>query len=164
MAERSGMREYEEYMAAESRRWLDYVSTILPKIRSCDNMLEVVRYMAEPKGIDYTKPFVNGSISKDIIADTVAAMEELMGRWGDERQRLTSELDDAMATINRLEDPRHVMLLERRYIEGMQWKDVADDLGYSEQACYKMHNDAAVALHRYLPSGWRTEIPDASVE
>ena len=156
------MREYEDFIANESREWLEKVRTLKKRIDECDQMIEVVRYLAEPKGIDYASQPGSG-VNKDAIADVVAAMDELTGRWRDERLRLDAELDEALGIIYRLEGKEPVLcsLLMYRYVAAMEWREVAKALSYSEDHCYKLHRAALVAIHRFIPPMYRTDIPKA---
>lgn len=154
------MQEYEDFIANESRAYLDKVRTIRNRIKVCDDMLEIVRRLAEPKGIDYASQPGSG-VNKDAIADVVAAMDELSGAWRDERIRLMAELDEAVGTIYKIGDATLCVLLMSRYIDGLEWGDVAAVLNYSEDHCYKLHRVALVAIHRFIPPMYRTEIPQA---
>lgn len=154
------MQEYEDFIAAESRAYLDKVRTIRNRIKVCDDMLEIVRRLAEPKGIDYASQPGSG-VNKDAIADVVAAMDELSGAWRDERIRLIAELDEAVGAIYKVADATLCVLLMARYIDGMEWADVACALNYSEDHCYKKHREALVAIHRFIPPMYRTDIPKA---
>lgn len=150
-----------EANASASKRWLARVATLKGRIEECDGMVEVVRSLAEPKGIDYTRPNVMSSMSKDAIADVVAAVDEMVGRWADERARLMSELDEAVETIHRLDDPTMSALLLMRYVDGMPWREVAERMAYSEAYCYELRDRACAMLEPLLPPGWR-ECPSKS--
>lgn len=159
---RKSMREYEDFIAEESRAYLDKVRTLKKRIDECDQMIEVIRYLAEPKGIDYASQPGSG-LNKDAIADVVAAMDELTGRWRDERLRLDAELDEALGIIYKLEGRESTLcaLLMYRYVSAMDWADVAEAMNYSEDYCYKLHRAALVAVHRFIPPMYRTDIPKA---
>lgn len=155
------MGEYEDFIASESRKWLEHVRTLKGRIKTCDDMMEVVRRLAEPKGIDYSKQ-PGGQSNKDAIADVVAAMDELTEAWRTERIRLTAELGEATSTIAKLDDAAQRTILLARYVDCLEWSDVASIAGYSEDHCYRVHRAALASLHRFIPPDWRTELPRAT--
>lgn len=154
------MSEYEDFISEESKSWLEHIGQLESRIESCGRMMEIVGNLAEPKGIDYSNIPGTG-INKDALADAIALKDELTGAWRDERMRLMSELDEALGIIYRLDSNQCAVLLYR-YIAHMEWSEVADSIGYSEDHCYRLHRSALLSVHRFLPSMWRTEFPKAT--
>lgn len=162
------MREYDEYdkwRISESRAWLKHVREVWrDKQRissSLDDTLEVIRRLAEPRGIDYARPAVRTSANVDVVADVVAAMDELAQEWRDSSIRIAEECAEAKLAIDNVDNAVYRQLLTLRYIDGKCWDDVANDMHFSKDYCFELHDKAALALHDHLPYGWRTRIPSA---
>lgn len=162
------MREYDEYdkwRISESRAWLKHVREVWrDKQRissSLDDTLEVIRRLAEPRGIDYARPAVRTSANVDVVADVVAAMDELAQEWRDASMRVAEEEREARRVIAKVDNAAYRQLLTLRYLNGKGWDDVAREMNYSVDYCFELHDQAALALHDHLPYGWRTRIPSA---
>lgn len=154
------MREYDEWRISEAREWLAYARGIQERIESADGTLEVIRRLAEPRGIDYTKPVVSHSVNVDAMADVVASMDELSGKWRDERIRLMAELDEVMEVISKVDNVTYRDLLVHRYVAGECWESVGASIHYDgNYANGYLDKAACLALHSVLPPGWRTQIP-----
>lgn len=69
----------------------------------------------------------------------VAAMEETIF--------LRSE---AMEYLDKLENPNHYQVLYKRYMVGLEWEEIAEDLHYTYRHVHKLHSDALVKFQEIL--------------
>ncbi|MBO7702019.1 MAG: sigma-70 family RNA polymerase sigma factor [Eggerthellaceae bacterium] len=160
------MREYDEWKKRESMEWLRHVRGLsldmLRMSESYDDTVEVIRRLAEPRGIDYARPAVSTSRNVDAMADVVAAMVELEEAWRDSKVAVAQELKEAKEVVDRLPDARHRAAVTLYYLDHARtWAEVADKMGYEESSVYDILDGAAVALHDLLPPEWRTRIPSS---
>ena len=153
------MTEYEDWIISESDAWLKHIRRINHELVAADDTLEVIRRLQEPGGIDYSQPHVNGSPKGDVMADIIAATDELMGRWRDRRLELIGEQEDARAVILRMPTPRYRVALLLYYVNGRTWDEASDLMGYEPNTVKKWMPMAKMELHRFLPDGWRTDVP-----
>lgn len=157
--------EFERWKIDESVAWLKYVRKLWRDISwmkaSLDDTAEVIRRLAEPRGIDYARPAVRTSGNVDAVADVVAAMQELEQEWRDRELAVIEERREAERIITKLQDATHRQVLMLYYYNGKGWDEVAKEVNYSEDHCYDLRDQAALELHRFLPDGWRTDIPTA---
>ncbi len=154
------MREDEEpkhdSRIEQSKAWLDHVGGISMALERVDDSLEVISRLAEPRGIDYSRPVVAHSVVVDAIAETVAVMEELAVEWRDEKIRLTQEQNEARRTILKLPSKTYASLLICRYVDRMKWEDVGNAIGYDgNYACGYLDKPAKDMLYDYLPPEWK---------
>ena len=69
---------------------------------------------------------------RSYAAELIAAME------------LIVEVDGYLRQLPR----RHEDVMRLRYIDGREWKEVADELNYSEAHCYTLHREAVAIIER----------------
>lgn len=139
-----------------SRAWLEHVGGISLELARVDDSLEVISRLAEPRGIDYSRPVVSHSVVVDVVAETVAVMEELAVEWRDEKIRLTLEQNEARRTILKMPTKTYASLLICRYVDRMKWEDVGYAIGYDgNYACGYLDKPAKLELYDYLPPEWK---------
>lgn len=156
------MTEYDEWKASEARKWLRHVRRLWLDLARLDASIEALEYLAQPKGIDYSKPFVRSSVYPDKIADAVAEIVDEVGALRAERDDIAREQARAVECLNQLDDANQSAVLVLHYVGRKKYKDVAKELHYSEAHCYRLANDAMPFVYDAMPKEWRTPIPDAS--
>lgn len=57
-------------------------------------------------------------------------------------------LDEITAAARKMDDPVFRSIIVMRYVEGKDYFDIADDLGYSYSHIYKLRRDAVIAFCR----------------
>ena len=67
---------------------------------------------------------------------------ELEGRLEDEVSRLVTLREQVEAVINRLPDPRERTVLRCRYLLGMSWEEMGDELYCSASTLHRWHSAA----------------------
>jgi DNA-directed RNA polymerase specialized sigma subunit len=65
----------------------------------------------------------------------------------DELIRLKSEIAD---TIHEIDDVNCGLLLEKRYISGKSWEEIADEMQYSISGIYRIHGEALKKVSKTL--------------
>lgn len=79
-----------------------------------------------------------GSRLEHTVLKIVALQEEINGDIDD----LVDLKREIRAAILTLEDPEERVILEKRYLAFTQWEQIAVDLNYSIQYCFKVHKRA----------------------
>ena len=155
------MDEFQDWKRGQALAWLKHIGDLVRDEATIDGTMEALRRIAEPSGIDYTKPVISKSVDVDVMTEVYCAMEEIAQEWRDRKIEIQAERNEARRTIFKVEDSRYRQLLILRYVDGNDWKSIARKMSYSEDNCYKLHDRAALALYDFLPPEWRTEIPKA---
>ena len=154
--------EARDWKIEQAKAWLKHVSGLEGAISQTDSMLEVISRLAEPRGIDYSRPVVAKSVNPDYIADVIAVQEELSGKWRDERVRLCQELSEAGEIIRRIENQEYAEILTWHYIGHKSWAQIAYAKSYDEDhLSYYVQRKACRDLYDHLPSDWKVAIPKA---
>lgn len=153
---RADADEMDESRIIQSTAWLEHIGGITMELGRVDDTLEVISRLAEPRGIDYSRPVVSHSVVVDVIAETVAVMEELAVGWRDAKIRLAQEQNEARRTILKLPNKAYASLLVCRYVDRMKWDEVGRAIGYDgNYACGYLDKPAKLMLYDYLPPEWK---------
>lgn len=155
------MDEFIEWKRGQSMAWLQHIRDLIRDEATIDGTLEAIRRIAEPGGIDYAKPVISKSVDVDVMTEVYCSMEEIAQEWRDKRLEIEEERNEARRIIFKLPEARHRQVLVFRYVDGKDWKAIAKAMNFTEDNCYKLHSQAALALYDHLPGEWRTQIPDA---
>lgn len=78
----------------------------------------------------------------------VALIEHVRARAEKERDRAMAILDKVETMIDSLDDSDQRNVLRKRYIDGMEWSEVAIYANLSERAVYYIHGKALTELRR----------------
>lgn len=156
------MTEYDEWKASEARKWLRHVRRLWLDLARLDASIEALEYLAQPKGIDYSRPVVRSSVYTDKIADAVAEIVDEVGALRAERDDVAREQARAVECLNQLEDANQSAVLVLHYVGRKTYRKVAAELHYSEGYCRQTVYAALPFVYDVMPKEWRTPIPSAS--
>lgn len=156
------MTEYDEWKAGEARKWLRHVRRLWLDLARLDASIEALEYLAQPKGINYSRPVVRSSVYTDKIADAVAEIVEEVGALRAERDDVAREQARAVECLNQLEDANQSAVLVLHYVRRKTYRKVAAELHYSEGYCRQTVYAALPFVYDVMPKEWRTPIPSAS--
>lgn len=130
----------------EIRERLERCRTLRRETQEMRERLEELREdMVRCTAVPMTGMPGGGRRENDRIGAALARAEELAGR-------LACRIAETEAALQRAEDmldglpavQRRIMQL--RYIQGMDWIDVAEEEHYSERHCRRLHDEAARSL------------------
>ena len=88
-------------------------------------------------------PSPSHSRMADIVCKIIERKDELQKKL-DELAELAAEIQ---LTIGQMENPDHRAILYKRYVESMEWQDIATTMGYCERQIYRIH---AAALREFV--------------
>ena len=57
---------------------------------------------------------------------------------------------EVIKVIDQLQEATHIDILYKRYISFKKWDDIADDMGYSIQAIFKIHGIALLEIQKII--------------
>lgn len=115
------------------------------KIRELTLEIEELETHLLPSGIRYDKDSVQVSPS-DPMFEIISKVADLQR----ERDQMLKTVTEAMTTvcdlIDTLDDASVRLILKYRWIECLEWKDIAIKVSYSEQWCYEKSRNALKIL------------------
>jgi hypothetical protein len=157
--------EWDDYRRGQVRVWLR-------EVQRCASALPVLSrsIKSQSTSIDMLKSVrfdrIGGSTSQ-VNGDD--AMFSHITRMQSELAHLSSVFADKSATVTQAElvfanltcHPRAGDVMQLRWIDGMQWDSVADEVGYAECWVRSIESDAELECFDLMPRGYRDRIPDA---
>lgn len=155
------MTEFDEWKAEQAAKWLRHIRELKHDIARLEDDIEVQRSLALPSGIDYSRPNVATSPSRDAIPDAVARLEESIALYTTELVGYLDEKQQARECISRLGDARYRAVLSLYYVNGHSWTTVSDKVGYVVDYCMAIRNEALPYVYEVMPREYRTKIPRA---
>lgn len=93
---------------------------------------------------------VSGSGSKDKLGDTVAKIVDLQDEINRAIYEFVDRKNEVCAIIDSLQNPDHVALLHKRYVEYLTWEQIACDMHISYRHATRMHGRALQAIERVM--------------
>lgn len=114
---------------------------IKKKIATLDLQIEDLRTIAESCTVDPTKEKVQASSTGDRFGTVVAKIADLDNTKEEYEAQLNNIYVKIIDRMGRLNET-HYIIIRDRYLKGMTWQEIADEIHYSEKHVYKMHNDA----------------------
>ena len=76
------------------------------------------------------------------MADAVAKIIDLQNEVAVDMEHLVELKAEIITTIKAVDCIEYQLILEKRYISGKSWPEIAVDLGYKMRHLYKLHDDA----------------------
>ena len=80
------------------------------------------------------------------MADTVCKIVDLQEAIAADMQTLVDLKADIMHTINMVQNIEYRLILEKRYITGKTWPEIAIELGYKMRYMFKLHEEALAVI------------------
>ena len=85
---------------------------------------------------------LSGTSHRSKVEENVLNMVDVQREIEEKIKELMVETKRAQKMISRLEDPKHRMVLELRYLQGMAWEEIAEQMGYTLRWVYQLHRRA----------------------
>ena len=80
------------------------------------------------------------------MADTICKIVDLQEAIAADMQTLVDLKADIMHTIDRVQNVEYRLILEKRYITGKTWPEIAIELGYKMRYMFKLHEEALAVI------------------
>lgn len=98
-----------------------------------------------------------GSGSPDKIADNIARLDELMRYYMDKLQVVVMRQEQIEKEIEQLPEQERV-LMRYRYIEGLEWENIAVKMGYSWRNIHYIHSKALQQIEKKVCTQLHTNL------
>lgn len=140
--QKRNLTEEEKERIAESKKELNEYRANIKYIEEKLNDTEEVRAKVEKITPTLSLTKTNSSNeSPDKFADAISKLEELKLDCTEKMQELLVKKFTIDDKIEKIEQPyRNVLFF--RYTRGKEWKEVASELGYTEDYIYDLHGEA----------------------
>lgn len=134
-----------------AKRYRSRAKFLKGQIKRTEERIETLRVqMQSVRAIRYDKDRVQASASDPMI-EYIEKLEDLQIREAELRIEYNYAYNQIRDRINALEDPLHASVLSCRYLDEMQFCQIADKLGYSIRYMENVHGRALQAFARQFP-------------
>lgn len=130
-----------------AKEYLNEVNNYRRIIRSIELQIEEARHQAtQIRAIVYDKDRVQTSPSASAMDQFIMRLDELGDRYVTNLIKYRAEIDKRSKMINALPNPTHAQILRLRYINGLKWKSICVEMGYTFRHTTKLHGYALQAF------------------
>ena len=131
-----------------AREYLQTIKDKRERIRILLEQIEQLRTDAESVSINLDgMPRNNGQTSFEKLAIQLAETES---KLTEEMSGLWSETMKAHNLIGQLSSPQRQRILTKRYLNGQRWEEIAYEMHFSWQHCFRVHGMALAELDKIL--------------
>ena len=97
--------------------------------------------------IDYSKERVKTSlVHHDALADVIDKLTALRNAAIVQADVMVNKMAKAYGMIEKVKDPLHREILQRRYIQGEEWESICVSMGYAWAQIHRLHKEALEEL------------------
>ena len=161
MTETMLTEEYMSYMRMWSKRYLQHVRGCVHTVAMIrSEIAELERSLDGVGAVAYDREHVSGTADDEGLLKLVERRESLLSELRDELGRNLQAQADAHCALANVRQPWRAVLTYR-YMQGMAWADVAENVGYSEvYGRTEMHDNGLIELFPFVPHEY-DEFPEA---
>lgn len=125
-----------------AKEYLNQAYRLDQRIRSKQEQIAALNDLATDCSATLTGMPRNPNRGGSRMADAVAKIVDLQNEVAADMERLVELKAEIISTIKAVDCIEYQLILEKRYISGKSWSEIAVDLGYKMRHLYKLHDDA----------------------
>ena len=125
-----------------AKEYLNQAYRLDQRIRSKQEQIAALNDLATSCSASMTGMPRNPNKGGSRMADAVCKIIDLQDSIAADMQELVELKAEIIATIKALECIEYQLILEKRYISGKSWPEIAVDLDYKMRHLYKLHDAA----------------------
>ena len=125
-----------------AKEYLNQAYRLDQRIRSKQEQIAALNDLATDCSATLTGMPRNPNRGGSRMADAVAKIVDLQNEVAADMEHLVELKAEIIATIKAVDCIEYQLILEKRYISGKSWPEIAVDLGYKMRHLYKLHDEA----------------------
>ena len=126
-----------------AKEYLRQIRIADKKINNLIHEVDMLRdSISHPKPINYDKDPVQGGSRNDSMAASIAKYVDMEQEINRQTDGLIDLRHKIIGEINQLNDPAHIELLFKRYVEYKTWEQIAVEMDYTIRWIYSLHSSA----------------------
>lgn len=129
-----------------AKEYLNQAYRLDQRIRSKQEQIASLNDLATSCSSSMTGMPHNPNRGTSRMADAVCKIVDLQESIAADMKELVELKAEIIATIKAVECIEYQLILEKRYISGKSWPEIAVDLGYKMRHLYKLHDEALGSL------------------
>ena len=129
-----------------AKEYLNQAYRLDQRIRSKQEQISALNDLSTSCSASMTGMPRNPNKGGSRMADAVCKIVDLQDSIAADMQELVELKAEIIATIKAVDCIEYQLILEKRYISGKSWPEIAVDLGYKMRHLYKLHDEALAAV------------------
>lgn len=129
-----------------AKEYLNQAYRLDQRIRSKQEQISALNDLATSCSASMTGMPRNPNKGGSRMSDAVCKIVDLQDSIAANMQELVELKAEIIATIKAVDCIEYQLILEKRYISGKSWPEIAVDLGYKMRHLYKLHDEALAAV------------------
>ena len=129
-----------------AKEYLNQAYRLDQRIRSKQEQIAALNDLATSCSASITGMPRNPNRGGSRMADAVCKIVDLQDSIAADMQKLVELKAEIIATIKAVDCIEYQLILEKRYISGKSWPEIAVDLDYKMRHLYKLHDEALNAI------------------
>lgn len=126
-----------------AKEYLRQIRIADKKINNLIHEVDMLRdSISHPKPINYDKDPVQGGSRNDSMAASIAKYVDMEQEINRQTDGLIDLRHKIIGEINQLNNPAHIELLFKRYVEYKTWEQIAVEMDYTIRWIYSLHGSA----------------------
>lgn len=151
---------FDEYKSDQARKWLEHVKELGARIKLQKALVDAERELLDGiKGVNYDAMPTAGNATD--LADQIEKLQHSISDYSANLAEYIEARRDAVERLRRLERPEESTCLILRYVIGLQWIEVANEMSYTRDGVLKIRNRALVNAWEVMPPEHKDPIPKA---
>ena len=138
-------------MSQEARDYLSKISAADRLINRLHSTIATLRSSLTSQNYELNPDKVQSSGAKDALGDTIAKIVDLEAEIDQHIDELVEMKKNTYHLIKKIPDLDQQNVLIARYIQGMEWDDLSDDLNFSIAQVYRIHGSALIEFAQKNP-------------
>jgi len=137
-----------------AKEYLEQAYRLDQRIQSKQEQIQSLNDLATRCTASMTGMPHNPNRGSSQMADTIGKIIDLQNLIAADMEALVDLKADLVATIKAVDSIDHQLILEKRYITGKSWQEIAVDLGYKMRRMYDIHEEALRKIkipQKYMP-------------
>ena len=126
---------------SDKKKYLNSYKWLKHRARSLELEIESIRSQYTGHAITYSD-MPKAPSSQSDLSDYASAVFGLIAKLTALQNDIVRRYEQISEAIELLEDATEKQVLRLRYLQGYEWRKVADAIGYAERQTYKIHGEA----------------------
>ena len=125
-----------------AKEYLNQYLGIKAEIKRLKAQLQELRDLCDQTTVDPSAEKVQSSGSKDRLGDIVSQMADKEAEIQVKIEQAFRKMEEIEETIELLADPDEKLIIQMRYIKGMKWSQIIDEIPWAEDTVFLKHRKA----------------------
>lgn len=155
------MGHNEEVKRICAEEYLNYIRSLVIRIKTTQEEIEHQKALLGPSGIQYRES-VTQSVTGDALENGVIGLQQLIAEFCGDLAEYVEQQRIAHQVLSNLSRAEYGAALIGYYVHGKSWEQVCVDMSYSWQGMMKLRRKAIAEVYDQMPEEWRRyTIPNA---